>query len=1352
MTYVHRTLVASKGAREERSITELEVISLSKVVVLLGEPGIGKTELTKYLEASFGATRVAAGTFWRSANPAAFQIGGGDTPLIIDGLDEISAPGAESPIDRILQSLSKLNNPSVIISCRSADWLGSVSRHKLSQDYGVEPILVHIIPFSDEQVRDFLGGYNPSIDCSDFLAAIKSRGLDDLAGNPLTLKLLAEVWIQDAGLPTSKTDLLERATHVLVEEENQAHDQSPHAQISREALLDAAGAIFAHLILSGSVGIATGSRKSSPVGFVPFAELGGMGHGEEVQAVLKTRLFKSEAEGQLVPVHRVIAEYHAARWLSKRLDTKLSQRRLFRLIEFAGGVPSALRGLHAWIGYFFPQVFSRCADADPYGFLRYGDISRLSAANARHLLRALSKLAEEDPYFRSEDWGVRAVAGLGRSELKQDIVELITSPQRHMQLSALILGSLAGSALTSELVPELLALIEDKSAPYVERIHAAEALAKSGVSVDWLWMMEMLLGQRRLDSNRLVVELIAIVGPSNFGPAIIADALVALNGMNESERRESRIFGSDYRLFELTPPDLARQVLDCIAKRVIEKQRPRHWHPGRSMTSAIQRLLLSAIDGAEIDPRRFWSWVEYLEGRTGYHEDATATIKVYLQARDDFRRGVQRIVLYDTTIDGAPWMAIVHELPRSVSGLMLSTDDAASFLLEIADEATPTPYQIELWGDLVRAMGRPDRHEQSLKDAISVGVRRHRCLAAIYEEIARPPARDYESEQRRRQVSYNKSRLAKFRRHRESFSKVVEAIAAGQNMGALVSLADGYLGRYSDLVHPTDPVARLTEWVGENVAAAATKGFMVALHRDDLPNFESICSIRLENKRWRAESVMLAGVAEIVRSGGSLRDVSQDVITAVLAIWWGMPEFNSSKLGEDIEVSLEGMTFSDEQRAETFISVIIETQLAAGKSPISGIYRFVREKRFLNFSPRLALKWLANYLDAPYDTQEELVRFAIHSVEYSELLRLVHNRLSTLNDRDKSVQFLWAAVAFCIGPPVLHRQVAATVSKELIWPIIDLVLPDAEGAERLELRVERYEAIINAFAVEWPHVAHPTGGWSGRQNPWDASDFIKYCVRSIGNNATSDATEALDRLQVFLGESSYSEYLQHIAFVQLRTRRDQSYVPPSFRDLKDILGNAKPTSVQDLQAVILDHLDDLQLYVRNSDTGGWEAFWDREIPKVENTCRDRLLDLLRPRLSSAVELFPELPMPDQNRVDIYATILGQGLPIEIKGQWHPQVWNASSIQLSEKYTRDWRTDGRGIYLVLWFGQVAGKNLPGRQDDIPLPSNAAELQKMLIDGLDQDEKLRIDVFVLDVSKSPTAHARLARKRGGSNRSA
>ncbi len=687
----------------ERIIKESDIAALGRVVVLLGEPGIGKTELTKQLGAYLGASRLAAGTFGRAAAPSSYSTPV-DRPIIIDGLDEIAATSSEPAIDKILGRLSELQNPNVIISCRAADWTGASNRAKFQSDYGVSPVSVHILPFDDEQAKAFLSGYNNQIDPDQLLSAIDRQGLDDLVGNPLTLKLLAEVWLQDAGLPATKTGLLNRASELLTSEENDAHDQSRQARASSEALVVAAGGMFAHLLLSGAVGIATNNRRNVADGFIPLTDFDNISTAIDAATVIKTRLFKPDGEDHLVPVHRVIAEYLAARWLSQKLDEKLSERRLFVLLQLNGGVPSALRGLHAWLGYFSPKVRERCIDADPFGFLRYGETSDLSIQSARQLLKALTKLAGDDPYFRSEDWGVRSVNGLARPELKSEIVALITSPKRHVQLSALLLESLAGSPLTNKVLPELIGLMKDAAAPFVERKRAVEALAKSGSAIDWENLVGELLKQKKHDSWRLAAETIGDVGPTQFEAQTIADALIALNGLNESERREARAVGSDYKLIHQTPVELARSVLDLIALRIAAKPRDRHWHPGRSMTSAIERLLDAALEGPPIEPKRFWSWVSRLEGRFSYREEKLNRVRDYLQSNAAFRREVQRLVLCDETIDDGPWMTIVDELPNALPGLGVSVDDAAFFLEEIAHTKEPTAYQLALWEDLGSVM------------------------------------------------------------------------------------------------------------------------------------------------------------------------------------------------------------------------------------------------------------------------------------------------------------------------------------------------------------------------------------------------------------------------------------------------------------------------------------------------------------------------------------------------------------------------------------------------------------------------------------------------------------------------
>ena len=52
--YISRTLIANRGSSDERLITETEIPTIDTPAVILGDPGLGKTELTKMLEKQFG--------------------------------------------------------------------------------------------------------------------------------------------------------------------------------------------------------------------------------------------------------------------------------------------------------------------------------------------------------------------------------------------------------------------------------------------------------------------------------------------------------------------------------------------------------------------------------------------------------------------------------------------------------------------------------------------------------------------------------------------------------------------------------------------------------------------------------------------------------------------------------------------------------------------------------------------------------------------------------------------------------------------------------------------------------------------------------------------------------------------------------------------------------------------------------------------------------------------------------------------------------------------------------------------------------------------------------------------------
>jgi len=75
---------------------------------------------------------------------------------------------------------------------------------------------------------------------------------------------------------------------------------------------------------------------------------------------------------------------------------------------------------------------------------------------------------------------------------------------------------------------------------------------------------------------------------------------------------------------------------------------------------------------------------------------------------------------------------------------------------------------------------------------------------------------------------------------------------------------------------------------------------------------------------------------------------------------------------------------------------------------------------------------------------------------------------------------------------------------------------------------------------------------------------------------------------------------------------------------------------------------------------------------------------------------------------------------------------ADATQLDARYAHDWHAEGRGVYIVLWFGNVAGKNLPAHPDGLAAPASPDALPAMLVDRVPERRRAQIDVYVINVT--------------------
>ena len=219
----------------------------------------------------------------------------------------------------------------------------------------------------------------------------------------------------------------------------------------------------------------------------------------------------------------------------------------------------------------------------------------------------------------------------------------------------------------------------------------------------------------------------------------------------------------------------------------------------------------------------------------------------------------------------------------------------------------------------------------------------------------------------------------------------------------------------------------------------------------------------------------------------------------------------------------------------------------------------------------------------------------------------------------------------------------------------------------------------------------------------------------------------------------YEKEVKHALTQQDALRREAQFQQVSWQEVIKVLSNGVPATVADLHALVLSHIQGLKTYVTSVNTNLYKSCWNEEhkrppLPKTEDRCRDMLVELLRKRLAPhEITVEPEGYMVANKRADI-VIMRGAELKvvIELKRDYHAEVWRAMNNQLDLFYTRDPNTEGYGIYGVFWFGDDRPKNIPLPPNSTPRPKTAQEMENILFDLVPSDKTTKIRPFVIDVS--------------------
>lgn len=1321
--YIPRTLWYKKrdanGQEETIEITEDQLLQETRPLIVLGEAGMGKTELMKRLGNQSGYQCCPAKKLILRDPKSIYQEG---CTLVIDALDEAASKHDGDAISKVLEKLAQLGFPRFVLSCRVAEWHSCTNLSTIRDgDYDQEPLEVHLQPFSENEIRSFLAYGLGAHRAAEVQAHFEQLGFVDWLGNPQTLDLICAVASQNT-LPQTRAQLFAMATEKLAAEHNGAKTTQ---QLPIARLLSAAGAACAALILCGKQSIVRKPQAFLEDDELLLQDLEQLPNGCDIVSALNTRLFIAHGADQFGYMHRRIGEYLAARWLAQQADTDRKRRRLLAMFQHLGMVPASLRGLYAWLAVHDTLLAQQIIAFDPLALMEYGETDALPAPQARHLLQALERITEANPH----QWQLRTLKArcFAQADLKAEVQQwLVHKDPAMVCLRVLVIASLAGSAMAKALAQPLKTIITDSADVYIARSAAFDSLAITLTISESIALVDQLAAIGDQGSLRLALDVAHTQGFEKFRASVLAEICFAyaVSGC--------RMGGKFFYVKHTLPDEFLLNFLDVLCAKVACLEKKHDFEITYELKSLAFALMAKAVNAQLPNAQQLQQWLAAFEDiHFSAGDDGNRFNEAILNA-PRLRQAIQKAVLITQSSKEN-----FHQQHFKLSHLSPALRPSEQDLIALLEELTSDD---ERWQQLVALTPHDKDTGAAIRQAAQKFVVNSPSGQEWLEQLT-APRQKYDLE--KKQEAYEAKRRAQIAAARSQsiawLTEHIGALKAGKLEACKNAAAIYVVGQYGESHKDILPIQRLQDAFTQELAQAALIGFEEHLLQPlTSPTLDEIAAGYVTGTVFPASYVVLAGLLERLRNSQGVEDLSDErILSAFFFLQAGHFHHHLGAKAEALNACVRE-ALVQRNLLEQGLRLFYEPQLKANVEHVSNLHDLLHEAAFSGVNTALVQEWLQRFPQLRPDTETQFVDHLIRMGAMDALQAIAQQRP---NPHPEPQQHrMWETIRFLTDfEPTAQRLEKQALNAELLWELRDRSQQGhyARYEKPLIWSTAQYAWVFQKFRAIWPSAARPHGTTWGSQNPWHATEYLQSIAQQLANTTTPEAIAALQALRN-TPKDSYTEFLQSLCAQQLRKRCEQNYMPASLDALQSIANDAAPHAIEDLQAWVLEELHVVQAKIRANDVDSWRGFYaDDGTPYGEERCRDHLLELLR-QGSKEVVYAPEAHVTANKEVDITCGVGSLRLPIEIKGQWHKEVWNAADTQLARLYTPDWQAHDHGIYLVLWFGkQRGGKALKALGKGQKTPTTADQMQQMLKARCLAAQSGKVAIVVLDITR-PEAH--------------
>lgn len=871
--------------------------SESPNIVLLGDPGAGKTHLFKQFSAFHGANYLTVRHFL-SGVPIDNQ-----KALFIDALDEKrSSHNSSDVIDDIVQRLFSQTPQKVRISCRSQDWLGesdlSAFLPYFERTGGY--VVLHLQQLSREEQIAILHAHGIEHP-EKFLEEAEKHSAYEFLHNPQNLLMLAEA-VKKGNWPQTRSELFHSATQLLLTEHSKEHTRQNSGIFTSGELELPAGAICALRILSDVPGISL-LPNDIRLEYPSYRTIPFFSH-EIIRETLSRRVFSAGDELETVNYsHRTIAEYLAAKWLASIVKKGLPLGRLRSLLGFEGYPSSELRGLHAWLAVFLPQYANVFIQADPYGVLTYGDAASLSTADKQSLLVSLSKLSESDPWFRNHGFSSN-LNGFVSEEMEAHLRLIIHDPKSRFSLRMLILESLSVTTPILSLNQDLIDVVKSERHSYAEKEEAITALIHSGLSgIKEVVGIYSELKEINHDSIRLRNHIIQLLYKDYFSALDVAQLLTDTLSVTEERLPVGALWG----IIEVVPVEDIMTIFECLYQyqnENIDNQYLSSINRHEILYYIESGLVIILNTKEQYTAEQIWVCLSvhywYKEHYSHFNSKA-AQIAQLLKEREwqyediidaavaSFSRYNTRFLFLNEFEQSTFWV-IPRELLLSRFIHYLSsnknTSNKTKFIYRLAFSL--------LWSCNISS-------QKVFDFLISYGLFNNE-LSSILEDELICEIEDWQVKNNVRRLENEKEKKDIINADKLDFQLHREQIISGAHKWWLTRIGYIYYALYIDVNKKQTYSERLSSAFGDENVMDSISGLIATLQRQDLPTLDDVNVAIIKGRYYEWWFSVLAGAEELWKRKPDITQWSEGLLKTLLALELRLGKYIQNGKGVDTQI------------------------------------------------------------------------------------------------------------------------------------------------------------------------------------------------------------------------------------------------------------------------------------------------------------------------------------------------------------------------------------------------------------------------------------------------------------------